>query len=177
MMCLSMFGFSIVFNMLLNATVKSIESRNLSSSTKVLKINFNKEQPKSNVEKLIEVMVEDGVKLSYIRQSTFKKSEDIYDTFVNYCVISDPGIYNYNILEGRNIHLEEIENGRKVALVSNKYKRFLKKSNSKTYINVENEDYEVVGVIGNKYCESYYNFSVFIPYTATPKVWQKDGTE
>lgn len=177
MICLSMFGFSTVFNILLNATVKSIESRNLSNSTKFLNINFSKEQPKSNVEKLIKVMVENGVKLSYIRQATLKKSEDLYDTFVNYCVISDPKIYHYNILYGRNINPDEIRNGSKVALVSNKYQRFLKKENSKIYINIENEDYEVVGIIGNKYCDSYYNFCMFIPYTATPKVWDNDGAE
>lgn len=177
MMCLSMFGFSVVFNILLNATVKSIESREMSNSAKVINISFSKEQPKSHVEKLIEVMVEDGIKLSYIRQSTMRKPEDIYDTFVNHCVISDPEIYHYNILKGRNISLEEIRNGSKVALVSNKYIRFLEKDNNKIYINIKNEDYEVVGVIGNKYSESYYNFCVFIPYTATPKVWETDSTE
>lgn len=100
----------------------------------------------------------------------------MFDTAVNIFAISNENIFKYKFIKGRNISDEEIKNGSKVAVISKNYESFCKKENNKLYIDIDNNTYEVVGIIGNRYSSSYFNLMIFIPYTSTPQIWKNDNT-
>lgn len=173
MMIISMIGVNIIFNLFFDSSIKFYESNKLSKTSEVLSLDFSKEQTNKNLNQLISAMVNDGAEVAYTRNTTFKG--EVFDTTVDIQSISSPNIFNYNVLEGRNITLNEINSGNKVAVISKNYKSFCKRNNNKLYINIDKENYEVVGILGNKYSSSYYNLMIFIPYTATPKSWSNDS--
>lgn len=81
--------------------------------------------------------------------------------------MSDGG-WHYPLAEGRYYTADEIAAGEKVALIGKAYKEYVYKENGKEYIDIENEQYEVLGVVGLGEQASLWDSRVFMPATSLP---------
>ena len=73
---------------------------------------------------------------------------------------------NINILEGRNLKKEDLSE--KKAIIGKKIKDCITIVNGKKYIKISDEDYEVIGIVGNEETNSPYDLFIYIPLTNLP---------
>ena len=78
------------------------------------------------------------------------------------------GGWHYPIANGRNYTKDEIQQGKKVALVGKSFEDNLKSENGKQYLSIEGEKYEVIGRVGLGNQISLWDNRIFIPATALP---------
>ncbi|WP_160676764.1 ABC transporter permease [Clostridium sp. C8-1-8] len=168
-MAISMIGFNIVFNMFFNSSVESFESNVISKNNIILSAIFGKEHTLKEVNDLIKEIDKLGVKVAYSREITFKG--EMFDKQANVICVSNTKMYDFNLLKGRDINNQDINKGEKIAVISYVYEDLCRKKGDKLFIDIDNDSYEVVGVLGNKYSSSYYKLQIFIPYTAAPQNW------
>lgn len=75
----------------------------------------------------------------------------------------------YPILEGTFYTEQDIKNGEKVVLLGkNIAKKYLDKENK--LINIDDEEYKVIGIVGYKGKESAFDNSIFMPITALSRI-------
>lgn len=72
------------------------------------------------------------------------------------------------VMTGRTFTKEEILGGENKAIIGRYYEPFVEKRNDKDYIQVLGTEYEVIGILGNKYGNSYYDDTVYVPFDSLP---------
>jgi putative ABC transport system permease protein len=75
-------------------------------------------------------------------------------------------IWHYPLASGRYYTAEEIASGKKVAMVGATIQDRLQDKNNKQYITIQNEAYEVIGIVGLGSQISLWDNRVFLPATA-----------
>ncbi len=82
-------------------------------------------------------------------------------------------VWHYPLAEGRYYTVEEIERGEKVVLIGRNYEKHIYIENGIEYIDIENERYEVLGIVGTRGHTSLWDARLFMPCTALPEKIQK----
>lgn len=85
--------------------------------------------------------------------------------------------WHYPISEGKYFTKEQIQTGEKVVLIGKTYKEYTYKENNKTYINIEKEKYQVLGVVGTSEQISLWDSRIFMPCTSLPEKMIKEMSE
>jgi len=85
--------------------------------------------------------------------------------------------WHYPVSEGKYFTKEQIENKEKVVLIGKTYKEYTYKENNKTYINIEKEKYQVLGIVGTSEQISLWDSRIFMPCTVLPAKVIKEMSE
>ena len=127
-----------------------------------IKLNFNKD-----------IKIED---MNLISKNIF--SNDLYEvgkigTRIGEKTAFVVGANNFNpkilkLKSGRYISEEEISNGENKVLIGKFFEEYVFKKGNKELINIFDKEYEVVGSLGSKYGNSYYDEIVYMPITSLP---------
>lgn len=168
-MIISMISFNIIFNLFFNSAIESYESNIFSNNNNLLEVIYEKEQNATDIINLMSAINKDSAQISFGKAVTFKG--ELFDKVANVMCITNSDMYKYNLLKGRNINNQDVKMGNKVAVISKVYEGICRKEDDKLLIDIDNDSYEVVGIIGNKYSRTYYALDIFIPYTAVPQQW------
>ena len=77
--------------------------------------------------------------------------------------------WHYPLSEGRYYTKDEVASGKKVVLVGKYYKEYIYEENGNEYIDIENEKYQVLGIVGFGEQMSLWDSRVFMPCTSLPQ--------
>lgn len=77
--------------------------------------------------------------------------------------------WHYPLISGRYYTIGEIKNKKKVALIGKNLEKYIEDKNGKKYIHLGGEQYEVIGMIGQKDSRSLWDNRISIPATALPQ--------
>ncbi|MBQ6815168.1 MAG: FtsX-like permease family protein [Lachnospiraceae bacterium] len=76
--------------------------------------------------------------------------------------------WHYPLVEGRYYTAKEVASGEKVVLIGKNYKQYTYEENGKEYIDIEEEKYQVLGVVGLEKQLSAWDSRLFMPCTSLP---------
>lgn len=155
---------SIGLNMILNEANYVKEYNNFAKKNNLIDLSFNEKVEFTEFAKLAETIAKDEYQVS------LPKVRFTIENKFGFVV----GIINrfeqFKIIEGRNFTGEELRGTEKKIIIGNNYVDKSYTKEGKRYIDILNESFEVIGVVGEKYGgESFYDFDVYIPYKALPK--------
>lgn len=75
----------------------------------------------------------------------------------------------FNLVKGRNFSHEELISDCNKIIIASGYEEKIYLKENKEFIKVFDEEYEVIGIVGEKYSESFYDGNMYIPYKGLPK--------
>ncbi|BFN06044.1 ABC transporter permease [Clostridium tetani] len=114
--------------------------------------------------------------INKLETSSFESKNLSFDTviYMPNRIYSLQGLYNYDnikkiypIISGRYFTQKETSSNEKIALVGANLLDLVHTKNGVKYINLEDEEFKVVGVIGRS-SESYWNIRVVVPMMSLP---------
>lgn len=77
-------------------------------------------------------------------------------------------LWRPSLISGRSYTQEEIEDGNNVVMLGRSLEKFTYKNEGIIYINIQNEPYEVIGILGNKNKTSSWDEAIFMPLKSIP---------
>lgn len=159
---LFIFSISITFSIILNV-INEMSAKN-SIDTNKLNIEFNSNKNISLDELNNSIFSKiDGVKSILIARVIIneKKSSELIG-------ISSSGDFNLdvNVLNGRKFL--DADFSEKKVMIGKLLESETFKVGEKQYINIENEDYEVIGIMGSEKLNSLYDLSIYVPINSLP---------
>ncbi len=162
---LSLFIFSttIAFSIILNIIHEMTAKNNIDNNKLTIQINSNKDISLDEINNSIFSKI-DGIESIPIKRVIIneKKSSELIGISSN-----DDFDLNVNILNGEKFSYADFSE--KKVLIGKLLESETFKIGEKQYINIENEDYEVIGIMGSENLNSPYDLSIYIPINSLPQ--------
>lgn len=162
---LSLFIFSttIAFSIILNIIHEMTAKNNIDNNKLTIQINSNKDIGLDEINNSIFSKI-DGIESIPIKRVIIneKKSSELIGISSN-----DDFDLNVNILNGEKFSYADFS--KKRVLIGKLLESETFKIGEKQYINIENEDYEVIGIMGSENLNSPYDLSIYIPINSLPQ--------
>lgn len=169
--------FNFAFNIFNDAININSDGQKLKKSTEVIEMTFNKDTTLNEFTNIMTDLSEFGVESAFSNDVEFlkKSANSTYKVkkIANVYAITNNNLFDFNISSGRKITEKDILEKRKVVIISHDYSDLIYKNNDIEYIDINNEPYEVIGIIKGRDGKSFYNANMFIPYSSYPEKWEK----
>ena len=129
-----------------------------------------------NIENEEDFFTKDSVNLRVDTEEEVKNGLDLLNLDEDYLIMKEDvgtangyGVYfsgdiqkQPNVIKGRYFEKEDFNNGKKVAVIGKGMEQNIATIDGIDYYCIENDNYEVIGVIGDEYRDSPYKYNVYI---------------
>ena len=158
------FSSSIIYSIIKDTLSQTIDSNKVNNNLLSVTFNANKNVSFNEVYKDLFSKLNNETVLVDLGQVVINGIKSARLFAIDF---KDKPYLDVNILNGRNFYQDDLQ--KKHALVGIKLAECLTISNDKKYIEISNEKYEVIGIIGNNETNSPYDLSIYIPLKSLPK--------
>lgn len=158
----SLSGINIVFNLVFNAYMTSRETEIFAENNTQTTLNLNDKVTAKEVNDILIDLHKNNIPFAFNKATTL--NGEIFDVNLQLNFVSDSNLYQYKVVKGRNISLDDINNNNKVIVISSNYKDFFYKKGQDYFIDIEGTSYKIIGIIENRYSYDWYNLKAFTPY-------------
>lgn len=152
---LIIFTFSIYIS-IISAKYKNENEINglLNNETKYFKFDTSKSITSNNILDVLKEYKNANIYMEYSSVSKVLENDTLFGkaVYYNYKINN-----KFPILKGRNFTLNDIESSDKLVLVGKNLTNQIIEENNEQYFNIDNENYKVIGILGDKEKETGYD--------------------
>lgn len=163
--------FNFATNIFINAVNINKEGRNFSKNVLPIELTFDSEKKVDAVELMNNLQsegIETFVNYDYIFESIINSSGFSIKQHIDINLITNPEMFDYSIMKGRNISKEDIINDEKVILIPYHLNDLIYEKDGIEYIDIDNEAYKVIGITKSLKGQSINDLKAYIPFNKKP---------